>query len=129
MQADSSWANTSISHGTLREVDLFDAFSSALAEVNPDAFAAIDLEYREMLDGFDKAWAVALETTPGVYWSDVVGDILIADAKIAEEFGYLVNEALFEALNDAAPEGCTFGAHDGDGSDFGFWGDDWEGDE
>lgn len=59
-------------------------------------------------------------------WDDVVSDILMADPKKAEEFGWLVNETLFNALNDAAPEGCSFGTHEGDGSDFGFWSDEGE---
>lgn len=32
-----------------------------------------------------------------------------------------VLELLFDSLNGVAPDGTSFGAHEGDGSDFGFW--------
>jgi hypothetical protein len=39
----------------------------------------------------------------------------------ADRDGYFVNEVLFNALDECAPEGYYFGAHPGDGSDFGYW--------
>lgn len=34
---------------------------------------------------------------------------------------YFLNEELFDLMNNYAPEGYYFGAHPGDGSDFGYW--------
>lgn len=37
------------------------------------------------------------------------------------EVASLLLEDLFDTLNNYAPEGCFFGAHPGDGSDYGYW--------
>lgn len=38
----------------------------------------------------------------------------------SEECQYLMDD-VFNAMNEAAPEGYYFGAHEGDGADFGYW--------
>lgn len=89
------WVNVTVSHGTLREADLIPAFEELLesAGVAYDRPACVD----RLLNGDH------LSTSE---W---------------EEASYYLNEGLFDLLNEIAPEGTYFGAHPGDGSDFGFW--------
>tara|TARA_R100001244_G_scaffold73905_1_gene59227 strand:- start:108 stop:434 length:327 start_codon:yes stop_codon:yes gene_type:complete len=47
------------------------------------------------------------------------GKDIIAQGKV-EDAQFLLDD-LFDLLNDLAPEGYYFGAHPGDGSDFGYW--------
>lgn len=83
----------SISHGTLRTEDLLDSFRDALAELdNP------------CVDGI-------MEN------ADLDDDSCYADTENNRE---LLN-SLFDQLNDHCPPYCYFGAHEGDGSDFGCW--------
>jgi hypothetical protein len=95
MRLDQTWAGVSVSTGTLREQDLIPAFEAVLetAGVKYDRPACVN----KLLGGGE----------------------LSADEW--EEVGLYVNEELFDRLNDIAPEGAYFGAHAGDGADFGFW--------
>lgn len=85
--------NKSISHGTMRSEHLIPEFLGVLKIYAPDKYDAYVKANPEVLDlnGLDD-----------------------------ETLGYIVEE-LFDALNDIAPEGTYFGAHPGDGSDYGFW--------
>jgi hypothetical protein len=88
----------SVSHGTLRNQDLIESFSSKL----------------EWLEGPDDDLvleAKAVDTLFSFGWTEIYG---------TEEASCLM-EALMEALNEHAPAYCYFGTHEGDGSDFGFW--------
>jgi hypothetical protein len=83
-----------ISHGTHRNEDMLSAF-------------ATELEYlthfersRAQLDLIEEARAITN-----------------FDSETATE---IVHE-LFDALEELAPAYCYFGAHEGDGADFGFW--------
>lgn len=87
----------SISHGTLRTVDLLDAFASELDRLESE---------RD-----DVAEARAVLTLHNAGW------LTIADSEEASE----LVQALQDALNEFAPPYCYFGTTEGDGSDFGFW--------
>jgi hypothetical protein len=85
----------SISHGTLREDDLIDAFMGVLNELDPQAYDAALAEY---------------------------GSFDTMEGQSKEEFdGWFLNEYLFDKMDEYSPEGHYFGAHPGDGSDFGWW--------
>lgn len=96
----------SISSGTLRTEDLLEALADELEGIlqaedggaDPDVMQVIR-EARELLDvGPDN-------------WTD----------HQQEAASWLVNEDLMDALNEHAPPYCYFGAHEGDGADFGYW--------
>jgi hypothetical protein len=44
----------------------------------------------------------------------------------SEQASYLLNESVFDALNEVAPENTSFGSSEGDGASFGFWENDLE---
>lgn len=92
----------SISHGTLRSQDLLKSFADEL----------------ERLDEDDKKYPALVKTARGLLdMTDENGDL----TDLAEDAAPEVIDELHEALNWFAPEGYYFGAHDGDGSDYGFW--------
>lgn len=99
----------SISHGTLREADLLSTFISELEGlilVNADHFSR---DERDRLCGF-------IGEAQDCFSED--GND-IAEGK-EEAAGYVL-ESLFDALDLFSPENHTFSAHEGDGSDFGYW--------
>lgn len=89
-----------VSHGTLRPQDLLRAFAATLRNVFPFNGAKLASDAEQAADDLD--------TNPeSTAVQDAANDIL---------------GELFEQLDTiAGREGMAFCAHEGDGSDFGFW--------
>jgi hypothetical protein len=105
----SDYRGISLSHATLREEDLIPTFLDFLREHAPQKYAAILEDWRDCLPHTGQY---------DVFESDKF-EQWISDEP--EQASYLLNEDIWEALNDIAPRGTYFGAHPGDGSDMGFW--------
>lgn len=103
-----------VSHGTMRPQDLIPAFLHVLRQLAP---AEHDFFIQE--DRAVARWVAAgcpdftTRTKSGAAFNERVSIFL---------------DELFDALNDWAPDGFYFGAHPGDGSDYGFWPVEEEGD-
>lgn len=94
-----------VSHGTLRTQDLLRSFADEYERVLPFNSSSLCSEAREAADMLDKPTARQPQG-----FAEIADDILTS---------------LFDSLQTvAARENLTFGAHDGDGSDFGYWAGD-----
>lgn len=93
-----------ISHGTHRSEDLLEAFASELRWIVGKEAAA--------------AWPY-LSTLTGA--DDCMAEIQESDNEPADAQEIICE--LIDFLSELAPPYCYFGAHPGDGSDFGFWPD------
>lgn len=88
----------SVSHGTMNPDDLIPRFMNALKELDQEAFDRIEADWPAFFGGEEDA----------------------ADGEREENEHYVLDD-IFDALNDCAPDEHYFGAHPGDGSDYGFW--------
>lgn len=105
---DFEFAGT-ISHGTMRHEDLVPAFLPVVKELvkwrRPDGADMIQTA-RAVREGIRKIEALTLP--------------------LSDDDAEWVMEWLFDTLDYLAPEGWHFGAHEGDGADYGFWQNDIE---
>lgn len=92
----------SISHGTLRTCDLLPAFLDAVEQFAPAHYEALMVQPFSFIPSYVQDAGEDSE-----WWNS---------DEAAEKL-----EQLTEILQENAPEGTYFGAHEGDGSDFGFW--------
>lgn len=84
--------------------------SISTGTVNPEDLIPTFIEAVKNLYGGDTRWLLEIEK----YIEDH------PDYYESEESDFDLGE-LFDTLNELAPEGYYFGAHPGDGADFGFW--------
>jgi hypothetical protein len=117
MKTLEKWKDVSVSHATLRPEDLIPAFVDALTNL---------MEDRTLLPGSDHPDQVRDQS----YVQDRLGEI---ERRVEQGEAYYSSEDadwdlewLFDTLDFRGPDGCSFGAHPGDGSDFGFWSNDSE---
>ncbi len=92
-----------VSEGTMRDEDLIPVFLDFLESAAPDYEGLLELgrRYGSLL---------IVRDAYGTHF----------DEASLDEARYLC-EDLFNALDVIAPEGCYFGAHEGDGACYGFW--------
>lgn len=95
------YLDSSISHGTHRTVDLVESFIDALVDLRHPKAKQYQKEAGALLE---KVYEEGEEEEDAL-----------------EQLDYLLHEDLYDALDELAPNGYYFGAHPGDGSDFGFW--------
>ena len=105
--------NLVISNGTLKPEDLAEAFFETLSGahfhmLDDNKLDLIFHEFPEFFDGDQLDLKTAQHSNKDQTW--------VYD----EQLGYLI-ESLDNCLNQIAPEGCIFGASEGDGASFGFW--------
>lgn len=87
--------------GTMRPQDLIPEFLAVLDDLDHERHDAI-------LRDYPKALTTSYMGGSWDEWCD------------SEDAGYMLEE-LFDALEEYAPDGCYFGAIEGDGSCYGFW--------
>lgn len=104
MKLDNSYIGTSVSAGTLRSEFLILSFAMFLQAHNKVGYNDVVGLYPELLkvDSIEDA-------------TELVDNTLDAD-EVSELIGELI-----DGINQVSPSGCYFGAHPGDGADFGFW--------
>ena len=93
-----------VSHGTLRTQDLIETFKDCLDRLG---------------NSYASEWNAICDLMNQTGYTDEAGEINENwyDTEAASE----CLEMLFDALDSASPNGHYFGAHPGDGSDFGWW--------
>ena len=106
----------SVSHATMRPQDLIVEFWEFLESDEFPEFKSIREDINTKVKDFTNGnWDMFNHT----HFKELTDDDLMDNAEDALRDQLL--EWLFDALDEIAPDGYYFGAHIGNGSDYGFW--------
>jgi hypothetical protein len=102
-----------VSHATMRTEDLVPCFLAVLEKYSPESavmiIGSIGLECDVLTY---RLFAGRPEVGREEHYESVWD---------SEAMSYILNEDIWEAMEEIAPPGYYFGAHEGDGSDYGYW--------
>ena len=105
-QLSNLYVGETISDATMRSEDLIPKFMDFLDEVKE--VCEIQEEVAQLQEEVEKL-ELEEEAGYGEYYKD------------QEQAGWILNEDIWDLMNGIAPEFCYFGAHEGDGTCYGFW--------
>ena len=105
-QLSNRFIGEELSHATMRTEDLIPNFMQALNFVAKEC--EIEKEVAAIQEEVDKL-EFEEHKGYGTYYKD------------QETASYILNEDIWDLLNEIAPEHTYFGSHEGDGAAYGFW--------
>jgi len=113
----SEYIFASVSSATMVAEDLAQTFISVLSD--KVCQSVMSQEQKTLVQEITEEYNEILERAEACNYHSC--GVIVMDDKDNEALSWLVWESLFDILDSIAPEDCYFGAHPGDGSDFGFW--------
>ena len=105
-QLSSRYVGMTLSDAIMRSEDLIPKFMGILEDVAE--LCEIQEEVAQLREEVDK---LEMEDEEGyrAYYKD------------SEQASWILNEGIWDLMDSIAPEFCYFGAHEGDGTCYGFW--------
>lgn len=107
-----------VSEATMLTRDLVPKFMAMLGEYHPDAHSAI---IDDMQEEFGIQYASLHECGAMCETDNYLQCVKHNEVWRSEAMSYILNEDIWDAMNEIAPAGYYFGSHPGDGCDYGYW--------